>query len=349
MIPTATLGSAPRPRPHRKRRLSKRTVLVAGGIVAALVAIPALVNEVTPRPYDAIFKFLIGQVDSSVQLGSYADTATETTESDPIAVAVDGAPDATLTMYTSNRISDEPQPVILLIHGGGWVVGAASQISDYARLLASEGFVVANLDYSLAPDFEYPTPVLQSVAALDYLATHADEFGGDPTQLFVAGNSAGAQISSQVGAVVTNPAFASTMGIEVQTPGDALRGVVLYSGPYDFDTIERDNFPGWRAYAWSYVGQKDWQNYARLDELSTVKNVTSRYPATYMTSGDADPLEPQTYEFDAVLRAEGVDVTSRYWTGSDLALPHDYVFDLRTDAARTAFDDTVAFVRSRAK
>ncbi len=41
-------------------------------------------------------------------------------------------------------------------------------------------------------------------------------------------------------------------------------------------------------------------------------------------------------------------MTSRYWTGSGLALPHDYIYDLTTEAGRTALQDTVGFIRSHA-
>lgn len=333
---------------RRRRRPSRRGVVIAASIVAVLVATPVVVNELTPRPYVGIFRALIGTIDDAVTLGPLEDRTDGVVTSDPIAIPVEGAPDAGLTIHTSDVGTESGKPVILLIHGGGWVVGSASQIGSYADLLASAGFVVANLSYSLAPEEEYPTPILQSAAALDYLHEHAGEYGGDGSKLFVGGNSAGAQISSQLGAVVADPGFARQVGVDIALPAEDLRGVILYSGPYDFDTVGRDDFPGFRTYAWSYLGQKDYENDPRLDELSTTRTATADYPATYLTSGDADPLEPQSYQLDAVLRSLGVEVTSRYWTGSGLDLPHDYVYELDTEAARTAFDDTVAFVERHA-
>lgn len=333
---------------RRRRRPSRRIVGVVGIVIAALVAATVIVNEITPRPYVAAFRALIGQVDSSIKLGPYADDVAGVTATDVIDVPVEGAPDAGLTIYTDDTGTDAPKPVILLAHGGGWVVGSASQIGEYAELLASQGFVVANLTYSLAPEQTHPTQLRQSAAALDYLHEHAAEHGGDAARLFVAGNSAGAQLAGQLAAVVTNADLARETGIHTTVTGDELKGVVLYSGPYDFDTVERTGFPGFRAYVWSYTGQKNWEDYPRLDELSITKNATANYPATYMTAGDADPLEPQTYELDAVLREKGVDVTSRYWTGSGLNLPHDYIYDLTTEAGRIALTDTVEFVKSHA-
>lgn len=316
-------------------------VLIAASVVVLLIGVPLVVNALTPRPYVALFRALIGQVESSVQLGPYAGRVDRMPAGRTVDVPVPNEPDARLTI--SSPTSAGPHPVLLLIHGGGWVVGRADQIEDYAKLLASSGIVVANLDYSLAPERRYPTPVRHAAAALDYLHEHAADFGGESSELFVGGNSAGAQISAQLAAAVTSPALERSLDLDIATPPAALRGVVLYSGPYDFDTVSRDGFPGLRTYAWSYTGRKDFEQYSRLDELSIVRSATTAFPATYLTAGDADPLEPQSFELDAVLRAKGVDVTSRYWTGTGRALPHDYVFDLTTDAARTAFHDTTAF------
>jgi acetyl esterase len=331
--------------PQRTKVRSRgRVVIVTGAIVVGLVAVALIVSAITPRPYALVFRGLIGLIPSSVTLGPYSDKGADVTVGDPVSIPVDRAPNARLTVYSPGGMDDIDKPIVLLVHGGGWMVGEAAQIGDYARILASEGFIVANLDYSLAPEHQYPTPIRQTAAALEYLYVHANEFGGDPSKMFIGGNSAGAQIASQIGSMVTNTVLQDDVGVAVDVPAESLRGVILYSGPYDFDVVDKTGFPAFRTYAWSYLGTKDYENDARLDELSVARNATADYPATYMTAGDADPLESQTYELDAVLRALGVDVTSRYWTGSGLELPHDYVFDLTTEAAQAAFTDTVEFI-----
>ncbi|MGD8193239.1 alpha/beta hydrolase [Herbiconiux sp. P18] len=336
--------------PERRRHLSRRAKLIVAAVVVLVLAAPFIVNAITPWPLALGLRAIVEMNDDTVTEGPLAPQMAAVPEPEQVSVPVDGLPDARLTVYgASDDAGGLGKPVVLLIHGGGWILGTASQIADYAKLLASAGYVVANLDYSVAPEHEYPAPVLQSVAALDYLSASSSRYGGDPTRLFVAGNSAGAQLAAQVGALVTNPALREQMGVAVTTPADDLRGVILYSGPYDFDTVGRTGFPAFDTFAWSYLGRKDWASDPRLDQLSTTRTATADYPPTYLTSGDADPLEPQTYELDAVLQARGVDVTSRYWTGTGSDLPHDYVFDLSTEGARTAFADTVAFVDRHAR
>lgn len=332
----------------KKWRIGKR-IKIAVGLFIAFIAGIYIINQLTPAPFVFVFRQLIGLMEYQGKLGPYANRIMDVRESEIIPIPVAGAPDAGLTIYTPAEPSAAPRPIILFIHGGGWVVGTAKAVSPFGKLLASEGYVVANLDYSLAPEHQYPTPMLQAAAAIDYLIAHADEYGADASQFFIGGNSAGAQISSQLGAIITNPPFADETGIGTQLPAENLRGLILYSGPYNFDTAAEANFPGWRMYVWSYTGQRDYEQYTRLDELSTVKNITADYPPTYLTSGDGDPLEFQTRELDAALTALGVDVTRRYWSESGLNLPHDYQFELDTQAGQTAIEDVLQFLKAHSQ
>src|SRR6478672_8738734 len=74
------------------------------------------------------------------------------------------------------------------------------------------------VDYSIAPGSRYPTPVKQVAAALDHLVDHADRLGVDPARIVLAGDSAGAQIAAQVALLVTDPAYAADVGIDVALP-----------------------------------------------------------------------------------------------------------------------------------
>jgi acetyl esterase/lipase len=332
---------------RRQRRVPKAVRIIVA-TVAGLVAAALVVGQLTPRPYVLVFRALIGLIDDSVKLGPYAEQVKGVDVSDVVTVPVEGAPDAELTIYSTDEGNGEPKPLILFIHGGGWVVGTPGQIGSFAKLLASEGYVVASLGYSLAPEHTYPTPVVQAAAALDHLQANAARYGADPTTIFIGGNSAGAQIASQMGSVVSDPDFAAEVGVTVDVPAASLKGLLLLNGVYDFSTVGRAGFGGFRSYAWSYTGEKDYASYSRIEELSTVRTATAAYPPSFMTAGDADPLESQTYQLDASLRAKGVDVTSRYWTGSGLGLGHDYMYDLRTKAAQTAYEDAVAFLQDHA-
>ena len=188
------------------------------------------------------------------------------------------------------------------IHGGGFISSSAATVADYAILLAHAGYVVASLDYSLAPGAHYPVPVRQGNAALGYLAANAGRFGGDPARIVLGGDSAGAQIASQLAGCQTSPALATSMGLSAAVAPRMLRGVVLFCGLYDMSTVGGTGFPALRTYLWAYTGVRDWTSYPAISQLSTTRQVTSRYPPTFLTVGDADPFRFQAAELASALR-----------------------------------------------
>ncbi len=107
-------------------------------------------------------------------------------------------------------------------------------VANYLRVLAGRGLTTVGVDYSIAPGSRYPTPVKQVAAALAHLVDHADRLGVDPARVVLAGDSAGAQIAAQVALLVTDPAYAAEVGIEVDVPPSSLQGLVLFCGAYDF-------------------------------------------------------------------------------------------------------------------
>lgn len=69
----------------------------------------------------------------------------------------------------------------------------------------------------------YPTPTRQVNQALAYLVKHADEYDIDPTRIFLAGDSAGAQIAGQMANLVTSPSYAAKVGIVPTVDPSALK------------------------------------------------------------------------------------------------------------------------------
>jgi acetyl esterase/lipase len=266
-----------------------------------------------------------------------------------VAITVPNAPPAYLDIYTPDGPAAKPRPMILWVHGGGFISGSAAAIADYATLLAHAGYTVASLDYSLAPGSRYPTPVLQDNAALRYLHSNASRFGGDPARIVLGGDSAGAQITSQLAAAATDPALARSMGLTAAVPLGTLRGVVLFCGIYDMSTVGGSGFPGMRTYLWAYTGTRDWTSYPEINQLSTVLNVTARYPPTLLSDGDADPFRFQEAELASALKGHGVPLTQVLWNGTGDGLGHEYQFKFNLPEAQTAFQRTLGFLAATTK
>lgn len=88
-------------------------------------------------------------------------------------------------------------PMLLFMHGGGWVLSSIDGHDHLARRLAREtGTLVISVDYRLAPEHPFPVPHDDCWDVLTYLLEHADNLGGDATRVVVCGDSAGGNLAA---------------------------------------------------------------------------------------------------------------------------------------------------------
>lgn len=235
-------------------------------------------------------------------------------------------------------------PVILWIHGGGYVGGSKDSRQDYAMALAAAGYVVANIDYALAPESLYPGPVLQANQALAYMQLHAAEYGGDMERVFIGGDSAGAQIASQVAALVSNTELAETMAIQPAIANNQLQGALLLCGVYNLDTVRATAFPNIDLFLTAYTGVEPFESFPRIDELSTVQHISPEFPPVFITVGDADPFVSQSVELVDILKTNEIQVSSVFFQGTQKNLKHEYQYDLSSSDARDTLEKTLQFL-----
>jgi acetyl esterase/lipase len=120
-----------------------------------------------------------------------------------------------------------PSPIVMLIHGGGWVSGDKQDAAPFARSLAAAGFVVFSINYSLdlSTSPAYPREVTDVGTALTWVRQHATDFQGDPERIGVAGGSAGAYLAAMLGTKANSSKNAP------------VRAVVSLSGPMDVGAL----------------------------------------------------------------------------------------------------------------
>lgn len=322
----------------------KKGLIVTGIIILVLIVSMSIANIVSVKPYVFIFRSAINMRGEEVNLGNYTEEISKVEELDFLDLEVNNQPNVQATFYKTKSES-KPQPLILFIHGGGWTGGSAESISSYAKLLASNGYVVANVDYALAPEYPYPASTMQLVELINYIYQNASEYGIDKDSIFIGGNSAGAHLSSQLADIITNEKYKDELGVSNQIPASSLKGLILLNGVYDFSTVEECNFPGFEKYAWAYTGQKDWQNFDDLDQMSPINFINKDFPRSFISAGDIDPLAPQSKEFESKLKMMNIKVDSLYWeTGH--GLNHDYMFDLTKEESITCYERIVAFLNA---
>ena len=106
------------------------------------------------------------------------------------------APGLAARLYMPPRAA-VPLPVLVYLHGGGWVVGSLATHDPFCRLLSeAAGVIVASVEYRLAPEHPYPAAVEDTLAAVHWAADNAAQWGGNPSRLALGGDSAGANLAA---------------------------------------------------------------------------------------------------------------------------------------------------------
>lgn len=258
-------------------------------IAAAVFVVTAL--YITPWPGALIIRAIFdkGSAEASAALEKHVPANIRKIEG--LLYDHDDA-DALLDIYLPPGDDYKGKPVIVWIHGGGWVSGRRSDLTNYLSVIAGRGFAVANVDYTIAPEATYPTPVRQVNKALQFLAAEKPH-GIDKPTFILAGDSAGAQIAAQLANTISSPAYAEASNIEPLVPASALRGVILFCGPYDAGAVNLDGPFGifLRTVLWAYSGSRDFAGNKDFSLLSVAKHVTPAFPPAFISAGNADPLE----------------------------------------------------------
>lgn len=244
-----------------------------------------------------------------------------------------------------------PLPMVFWIHGGAWISGTKRDIAPYLRMLAARGYAAVGLDYSTAPGRQYPTALAQLNQALRYVTDRAGDFGLDPRRVVLAGDSAGAQLASQLAAIATNAEYARQVGIDPGIRQDQLSGVILNCGVYDLEALSRTRgLIGWgfKTALWAYAGERDWSNTRAARDMSTLHYVTRNFPPTFISGGNGDGLtSSQSMVMAKRLTELEVPVTTLFWdTEHAPALPHEYQFHLQFAEAHQALEETITFIKS---
>jgi len=241
-------------------------------------------------------------------------------------------------------------PMVVWVHGGGWIGGSKEELAGYFKLIASRGYAVIGLRYSLAPKKRYPTPARQIMQALQHLDANAERLQVDPARIVIGGDSAGAQLAAQVAALVTTPGYADAVGVQPTIRADRLRGVVLACGPYDLALLAAGSTPtGSRlvqAVLWAYSGKRHFVEDGRFATFSLTHQLTPAFPPALVTVGNADPLRPHSELLVEKLRENGTQLETLFFPAEhEPPLGHEYQFTLDTDAGELFLDRLLAFLR----
>ena len=227
-------------------------------------------------------------------------------------------------------------PVIVNVHGGGWVYGDKELYQYYAMSLAQRGFAVVNFSYRLAPEDKFPAQIEDIKAVFDWVHAHGEQYGMDVDRLFAVGDSAGANLLGLYCAACTNPEYAGRFSFPTAF-GPAPRAVSLACGVYAIDgnraqdmKLMEDLLPGGPTPEnLALVNVKRW--------------ITADFPETFLFTSTGDFLQEQADALQVTLRQRKVSHIMRFYGDADHELGHVFHCNMRLEAAKRCNDEQCAF------
>jgi acetyl esterase len=230
-------------------------------------------------------------------------------------------------------------PVVVYFHGGGYVrLSPDTHVRLTKQLAIAAEAIVISIDYRLAPEHPYPAGPEDCIAAFRWVRQNADELGGDPSRIAVAGDSAGGGL-------------AASTTLRLLADGEAPPSAVVLFCPWLDLTLSSDSY---RILAPDDLILDDeivrWfrECYARRPEqwtdplVSPVLADVSGFPPTCVVAGTIDPLCDEAIAFADKLQQAGVEVALQRHAG----MPHEFMLFPGIDEGLRAIEDACAFLRA---
>lgn len=253
--------------------------------------------------------------------------------------------------------SGEKMPVVLNVHGGGFVKGDKKHRKSLCKRFANHGYFTMNINYGLGPKDPYPAGAIDCMNALNYLKKTAEKFNIDLNRVCVTGDSAGAYMATYLVAMAANPDLRATIGApDCEVKPAAL---VSFCGPYDLvAALELTKLPFnlvWdigRCYLGKDFGlKKDFSNlndYKFLKEIGPTNWVNSDWCPSFLVMSDKDIFcKGQGEILEQKLKDCGVYVET--FSSHKFLENHCFHMDMFKKISKECFKKAFVFMEERVK
>jgi len=208
--------------------------------------------------------------------------------------------DSKLDVYRPST-AKSPTPVVLLIHGGGWVEGTKEEAVLSAIAYMQMGFAVVNVEYRLAQVSPAPAAVEDCLCALHWVGKNAKKYNFDLNQVIVTGDSAGGHLALTTGMIPSSAGFDNQCAFADDDQWNGpwtnarpnVAAIVNWFGITDV-TDMLQGAPNARSYAVTWLGSlPNREDLAK--RLSPLTYVRSGLPPVLTIHGDADHIVPYSH------------------------------------------------------
>ena len=271
--------------------------------------IAAMAEIIARRPPLDLANVDIPALRAAVNAAGWPTERTEMASVEDIVVA-GGAGDVPARLYKPRH--GEALPLLVFMHGGGFVLCSLDTHDNFCRALAKAGdCAVLSVDYRLAPEHKFPAAYEDAQAALEWAAANATALGCDGRRLALAGDSAGGNLAA---------AAALNASPEVRR---VLRHLLLFYPASDptaagasYETFPQTPFLSAEMMRWYWRQYVDERADLADSRVALLRSADfDRLPQTTVAVAEFDPLRSEVEAFCAALAEAGVDLEVRLYDG----------------------------------
>ncbi len=256
-----------------------------------------------------------------------------------------------LDVYRPVGAGDKKLPVILNIHGGGWVYGDKEVYQFYGMSLAQRGFAVVNFNYRLSPEHRFPTHMEDICAAFLWVEKNRKKYGLDTDNVFAVGDSAGGHLLGLFAALITNAEYKKELSEDypdavLEHGSIKLKAIGLNCGKYDLSK-------NGKADEHTPLLLKDLFEHGGDERELCISDVTKwigpDYPPVFLMTCPGDFLKDQAVYMAAPLVKNSVPFVFKYYGSPKNPLHHVFHCNVRLSDGIRCNDDECAFFMEYAK
>jgi acetyl esterase len=219
-------------------------------------------------------------------------------------------PDLLARVYRRRHQRDD-SPVVVYLHGGGWVIGDVDLNDGWCRWFVQQsGIPVVSVEYRLAPEHRFPVPLDDCYAATRWVAEHAAELGADAAKVVVMGTSAGGNLAAAVALRAREEGPVLAGQVLVYPVLDAALDTASYRELAEGFFLEREQM----RWYWDQYAPTPAQRESPLAAPSRAEDLRG-LPYTILVTAEYDPLRDEGADYARRLAAAGVRVDYRCYTG----------------------------------
>jgi len=331
------------------KTIIRRFIIVTSIILIIFIVIPGIVFNISPFAGSMIIRLLFDHLSKeSPEDSAYRDSVHVLYD-----IAYGNSDDEFLDLYIP-KSNDTQYPLIIWTHGGAFVGGDKKDVTYLAEALAYNGYAVASINYTRAPEASYPTPIRQLNKAYEFLINqtylYSDKINTDC--VFLAGDSAGAHVAAFFAVLQTNQTFRKRF-LNVHNITDfsepkTIAGTLLYCGPFSIQRFNKISNPLMRFMiqqaGWAYFGNKNPAKSPFAYEIDITSNVTADFPPSFIADGNLLSFAEHGKDLTERLSELGVPAEGLFFEDREDDIPHEFQFDLSTDAGMISLEHTIKFL-----